>query len=476
PNRRIRAPRGGSGLRGSQKRRYPRRPALLRRAADQGAFRRSQRARRLGRRAAPLCPEVRHRGADRPRIPALRGAGTQVGDPQRGTLAREAQPGAAGAEAAAGAPPAAAHDRRGAGNLGRVVRCCEALTLIACAACATAGGHHPPVSADDARFVDSLFAAYTGPAVPGASVIVIQDGAVVVRRAYGMADLERGVAAAPETDYRLASVSKQFTAMATMLLVNDGKLRYDQAVSDILPELPPAARAVTVRHLLNHTSGLWDYEDLIPESRTAQLDDQDVLTLLSSKDSVYFPAGTEYRYSNSGYVLLGLIVARVSGLAFPEFLRTRIFAPLEMRASVAHVEGKDTVPHRAFGYSPQGGGFVGSDQSVTSATLGDGGIYTNVDDMTRWDQALYAEGKGLVDAATLTLATTPPSLPAGAQTEYGFGWFVDRYRGVKRWRHTGETSGFRNAIQRYPDRRLTIVILTNRSSGEPGAIAERIAD
>jgi CubicO group peptidase (beta-lactamase class C family) len=118
---------------------------------------------------------------------------------------------------------------------------------------------------------------------------------------------------------------------------------------------------------------------------------------------------------------------------------------------------------------------VPSDQSLTSATLGDGGIYTNVDDMVRWDRALD-EGNGLVDAATLELATTPPQLPAGAATEYGFGWFVDRYRGVKRWRHTGETSGFRNAIQRYPARRLTIVILTNRSSGEPEAIAERIAD
>ncbi len=322
--------------------------------------------------------------------------------------------------------------------------------------------------ADDWRFVDSLFAAYTGTNVPGASIIVIQDGKVVLRRAYGMADLERGVAATPESDYRLASVSKQFTAMATMLLVNDGTLRYDQPVGEILPELPRATRAVTVRHLLNHTSGLWDYEDLIPESRTTQLNDQAVLTMLSAKDSVYFPAGTQYRYSNSGYVLLGLIVARVSGMSFPEFLRSRIFTPLGMQASVVHVEGQDTVPRRAFGYSPQGAGFVPSDQSLTSATLGDGGIYTDVDDMVRWDQSLYARD--------MALATRPPQLPPGAATEYGFGWFVDQYRGIKRWRHTGETSGFRNAIQRYPDRRLTIVILTNRSSGEPEAIAERIAD
>jgi CubicO group peptidase (beta-lactamase class C family) len=217
-----------------------------------------------------------------------------------------------------------------------------------------------------------------------------------------------------------------------------------------------------------------DYEDLIPASRTAQLDDRDVLALLAARDSVYFPAGSQYRYSNSGYVLLGLIVARVSGMSLPDFLHARIFAPLGMQSSVMHVEGRDTIPQRAYGYSPQGGTFVQTDQSVTSATLGDGGIYTNVDDLVKWDRALR-EGS-LVDSATLQLATTPPSLPGGAETQYGFGWWVDQYRGEPRWRHTGETSGFRNAIQRFPRRGLTIIVLTNRSSGEPAAIVERIAD
>ncbi len=325
----------------------------------------------------------------------------------------------------------------------------------------------------DPRAVDSLFRAYTGN-VPGAGVIVIMDDQVALRRAYGLADLEHRTPAAPTTDFRLASLSKQFTAMAIMLLVRDGKLRYDQPVSEIFPELPPATRAITTRHFLNHTSGIWDYEDLILPTRTAQLDDRDVLGLVAAKDSLYFPPGSAYRYSNSGYVLLGMIVARVSGMPYPDFMRRRIFEPLGMNATVAHVEGKDTVPQRAYGYSPSGGTFTQTDQSVTSATLGDGGIYTNVDDMARWDHALSTAG--LVNSTTLALATTPPVLPAGATTEYGFGWFVDSYRGEKRWRHTGETSGFRNAIQRYPNRRLTIVILTNRSSGEPEAIAERIAD
>jgi CubicO group peptidase (beta-lactamase class C family) len=354
-----------------------------------------------------------------------------------------------------------------------MVRGCQSLILALCAACATGG--KPRVTTDDVRAVDSLFAAYTGSAVPGASVVVVKDGQVVVRRAYGMADLERRIAATPETDYRLASVSKQFTAMAIMLLARDGKLRYDQPIRDFLAELPPATQGVTVRHLLNHTSGIWDYEALIPADRTTQLNDDDVLTLVASKDSLSTPPGTAYCYSNAGYVLLGMIVARVSGMSFPEFLRTRIFAPLGMQSSVAHVEGVDTVPRRAYGYSPRSGSFVQTDQSVTSATLGDGGIYSNVDDLVRWDRALSDGGGTLIDRASLADATTPPVLPGGP-SEYGFGWFVDRYRSERRWRHTGETSGFRNAILRFPERKLTIVILTNRSSGEPQAIAERIAD
>ena len=336
-----------------------------------------------------------------------------------------------------------------------------ALLLGLVAGCASVGGGGRPPE------IDALLAAYTGPTVPGASVIVIHDGRVILRRAYGMADLERHVPATPETDYRLASVSKQFTAMAIMLLARDGKLRYDQPIRELLPELPAGAQSVTVRHLLNHTSGLPDYEDLIPDSQTVQVSDRDVLALLARKDTLYFAPGSAYRYSNSGYVLLGLIVERVAGVSFPAFLRARIFAPLGMTASVAHVEGVDTVPHRAYGYSPKdsSAGFAATDQSVTSATLGDGGIYTNVDDLVQWNQALY--GNQLVDAATLQAAITPP---------YSFGWFVDTYRNERRWRHTGETSGFRNAIQRFPDRRFTVIVLTNRSSGEPAAIAERIAD
>jgi len=281
-------------------------------------------------------------------------------------------------------------------------------TMSLLAGCASGGG---APARRDTRAVDALFADYTGPSVPGASVVVIQDGRVSLRRAYGMADFGRRLSATPATDYRLASLTKQFTAMGVMLLVRDGRLGYDQPVRKILPELPSAAQPVTIRHLLNHTSGLWDYEDLIPDSQTVQVSDLDVLALLARKDSLYFAPGTRYRYSNSGYVLLGLVIERVSGMSYPRFLRQRIFAPLGMTATVAHVEGADTVPNRAYGYTPSPTGFTPSDQSVTSATLGDGGVYTSVDDLVRRDEALSTGA--LVDSATLRLATTPPILPGG---------------------------------------------------------------
>jgi len=347
---------------------------------------------------------------------------------------------------------------------------CRILVLTAAMGCASGGGF----SRGDSSAIDALFAEYTGATVPGASVIVIRDTEVVFRRAYGMADLEHDILATTGTNYRLASLTKQFTAMAIMLLVHDGKLRYDDPVRTFLPALPVSATRVTIRHLMNHTSGVPDYEDLIPDTQTVQVKDRDVLALLARSDTLYFEPGTQYRYSNSGYCLLALVVENVAGMRFAQFLHDRIFAPLGMRGTVAHEDGLDTVPNRAYGYTLDSGRFVPTDQSVTSATLGDGGVYTSVDDLVEWSRALATEH--LVDQATLRLATQPPVLPGGAETQYGFGWFVDVYRGERRWRHTGESSGFTNAIQRFPDRGLTVIVLTNRNGGTPWTIAERIAD
>jgi CubicO group peptidase (beta-lactamase class C family) len=317
-------------------------------------------------------------------------------------------------------------------------------------------------------------ARYDNPAGPGGSVVVIQDGKVAYMHSYGLADVEGGVRATPETDYRLASLTKQFTATAIMLLAQDGKLDYDDRVSDILPGFPAYGRDITVRHLLTHTSGLWAYEDFVPDTATVQVRDRDVLALIGRADSTYFPPGSAFRYSNSGYAVLALIVERVGGEPFARFLHDRIFTPLGMSGSVAYEEGISTVPNRAYGYSRRGNGFIRTDQSTTSAVLGDGGIYTSVSDLVKWDRAL--ESHTLVSAEARKLSWTPYLLDDGEKTNYGFGWFVDQDRGRTRLTHNGETRGFTNAIIRYPDQRLSVIVLTNISNSAPWDVAQKIAD
>lgn len=336
---------------------------------------------------------------------------------------------------------------------------------------ATASASSP---APDARAVDSLMAKYDRPDGPGASVVVIHDGKVAYIRSYGLANVEEHVPATPETDYRLASLTKQFTATAIMLLVQDGKLKYDDRVIDLLPGFPAYGRDITVRHLLTHTSGLWAYEDFVPDTATVQVKDRDVLELIGRADSTYFAPGSAFRYSNSGYAVLALIVERVSGEPFARFLHDRIFAPLGMNGSVAYERGVSTVPNRAFGYTRRGGGFVRTDQSSTSAVLGDGGIYTSVADLVKWDRAL--ETHKLVSAGAREQSWTPYVLSDGEPTHYGFGWFVDQDRGRKRLTHNGETRGFTNAILRYPAERLSVIVLTNTTNSAPWDAAQRIAD
>ncbi len=316
--------------------------------------------------------------------------------------------------------------------------------------------------------IDALMRAYDGP-VPGASVLVLRDGQPIVRRSYGLADLEHDVAATPGTHYRLASVSKQFTATAILLLMEDGRLTLDDPARRWLPSLPDAAEAVTIRHLLTHTSGVIDYEDVMDPAETRQVHDADVLRLLEAQDRTYFAPGSGYRYSNSGYALLALIVERASGHRYADFLRQRIFLPLGMADAVAFEDGISQVAHRAYGYSLENGKWQRTDQSSTSAVLGDGGIYASIDELARWDAALY-DGR-LLKADTLRQAFSPATKTDDPQVEYGFGW---RITGDSLW-HSGETIGFRNVIVRFPARRTTVVVLTNRNDPEPYDMALKIA-
>ena len=331
------------------------------------------------------------------------------------------------------------------------------------AGCAT---HGDPM-ADD---IDALMRRYQGDA-PGASLLVLRDGIPVVRRGYGYADLEQRVRATPATNYRLASVSKQFTAAAVLLLAEDGTLGLDDRLRRWLPELPPATDAITLRQLLTHTSGLVDYEDLMPARLDRQLSDADVLALLAKSDRTLFAPGSAYRYSNSGYVLLGLVIERASGAALADFLRTRIFQRLGMAGTLMYEAGRGPeVPHRAYGYSLARGHWQRTDQSPTSATRGDGGIYSSIEELARWDAALYDDR--LLSAESRALAFSPHVEVTGEpyQAAYGYGW---RITGDTLW-HSGESIGFRNVIVRWPRQRMTVVLLSNRNDPEPYALALRI--
>ena len=335
------------------------------------------------------------------------------------------------------------------------------LLLLTTAACTSSNRH-----VDE---IDLLMQRYDG-AVPGASLLVIRDGKPAIRKSWGLADVEARISATPATNYRLASVTKQFTAAAVLHLVQDEKIRLDDPVRQWLPTLPNAADSVTIGHLLTHTSGIVDYEDVMAPGTTMQLHDADVLRLLESQDTTYFKPGTSYRYSNSGYALLALIVERASGKTFATFLRDHIFTPLGMTNTVAFEDGISTVPVRAFGYVMRNNGWTQRDQTSTSAVLGDGGIYSSIDDLAKWDAALY-DSRLLTDESR-RLAFAPHTDTDEADVRYGFGW---RITGETLW-HSGETSGFRNVIVRYPARKITVIILTNRNEPEPYRTALAIAD
>jgi CubicO group peptidase (beta-lactamase class C family) len=329
-------------------------------------------------------------------------------------------------------------------------------------------------TAAQAAALDALFQEYNCPNGPGASVMVIQDGTVLFAKGYGLAQVDKQVPCDTNTNFRLASVTKQFTAMAVMMLAEQHKLSFEERLTDFFPEFPAYGQAISVRQLLGHTSGLIDYEDVIPKGTTLPVLDRDVLRLLMQQDKTYFPPGTQYRYSNSAYCLLALMVEARSGSTFAHFLREHIFQPLKMRYTLAYEAGGSVVEHRAYGFSPDAGGFKRTDQSLTSSTLGDGGIYSSVTDLYQWDQALYTSK--LVSLDMLQQAFTPGVLTEHPDTRYGFGWFIGSYRGLREMWHSGNSIGFTNRIARFPEKRFTVIILTNRNEANLAELPHRVVD
>jgi CubicO group peptidase (beta-lactamase class C family) len=347
------------------------------------------------------------------------------------------------------------------------------------------------------RQMEDMFSGIASGDSPGFAVLVRKDGEIIFERSYGVRDLRSKAKIDARTNFRLASFTKQFTAMAAMLLVRDGKLRYEESVTNIFQEFPAYGKTITVRNLLNHTSGLPDYEDLMDQvektkgpiwSSEKQIHDAEVLQLLEKEPHGKFAAGTKWEYSNSGYVVLGLIVAKVSGTSFGQFLHDRIFAPLKMNHTLVFEKGKNQVANRAYGHSKNENVFVETDQSSTSATQGDGGIYSNLEDLSKWDDAL--RNHTLLSDKDFLPAITPARLPPGAESKlaedvpeslrghasaYGFGWFLNLREPHPLMWHYGDTMGFKTAIFRYPADKVTVVLLCNRTDLDQGAMTLKAA-
>jgi len=347
------------------------------------------------------------------------------------------------------------------------------------------------------KYFQSLFPGDSVNTAPGFAVLVKKDGKVVFKKGYGVRDLRTTTAIDAQTNFRLASFTKQFTAMAMMLLVRDGKLRYDESLTEIFPEFPAYGKTITVRNLLNHTGGLPDYEDLMDAaektkgqiwSAEKQIQDAEVLQLLEKESHGKFTPGTKWEYSNSGYVVLGLIVAKVYGKSFGEFLQERISSPLKMNHTLVFEKGKNEITNRAYGHSKREHILVETDQSSTSATQGDGGIYSNLEDLSKWDEAL--RDHTLLNEQEFLPAITPAKLPPGAEAKlaedvpdslrghasaYGFGWFLNLQDPHPLMWHYGDTTGFKSAILRYTRDNVTVIVLCNRTDLDSAALALRAA-
>ncbi|HEU4596801.1 MAG TPA: serine hydrolase domain-containing protein [Pyrinomonadaceae bacterium] len=307
--------------------------------------------------------------------------------------------------------------------------------------------------------------------VPGLALAVVKDGQVIKERGYGLANVELDVPVTPETVFEIGSVSKQMTAAAVMLLVEEGKLSLDDKISKHLPGTPAVWNAVTVRHLLTHTSGIKNYTGLAGFALSERLKREEFIKRIGAHPLAFAP-GEAHSYGNTNYNLLGHIVETVSGKSYWQFVRERIFQPLGMSATNDR-DPRHVLKNRADGYEWDGGALVGRDYDLTDV-FSAGAIVSTVRDLVKWDAAL--EGGRLLKKTSLEQVWTPTRLNDGREHPYALGWYVERVRGVGRVRHNGQTAGFAASIARYREERLTVIVLCNLGTiGLAGRINQGVA-
>jgi len=354
-----------------------------------------------------------------------------------------------------------------------------ALTLAGAATAA-------PAPAELEAATDRVFAQWNHPDTPGCGMAVFRDGAVAFQKGYGQANLELGVPIGADTVFDIGSTSKQFTAASVLLLERDGKLSLDDDVRKYVPELPDYGQTITLRHLLQHTSGLRDYLVLQLLAGIAYDDystDRQTLDLLARQKSLNFAPGSEYVYSNTGYFLAAEVVKRVSGKPLAQFARERIFEPLGMRDTRYRDDHTLPVRGRASAY---GKADAAAGQPARSGIeryridisnwdqVGDGSVLTTVADLQRWDENFYRPVVG--DADFLARLQQPGKLASGEPIDYAMGLMIGEHRGLKTVQHGGAWGGYRAQLLRYPQRHLSVAALCNMATADPESLAQRTAE
>ena len=325
------------------------------------------------------------------------------------------------------------------------------------------------------RAFEKFTKAYVGPA-PGCAAAVSLSGEVVFEKAYGLADLEHNVPNTPQTIFESGSVAKQFTAAALVLLQQDGKLSLEDPVRKYIPELPDYGSPLTIRHLLNHTSGIRDWGtvmSLTGAGRGERVVTQDLaLDVITHQRALDFTPGSEYSYSNSGYNLAAIIVERVSKQKFPAFVEERLFKPLGMKNSSWRDDYQRIVPGRAQAYSRQGTGPWRLNMPFMNV-YGNGGMLTTVGDWMKWNAMLDSQSLG---ASLVNALETQGVLNDGRKIAYALGLTVDKYKGLKDVSHGGATAGYQTFLARYPDNKVSVGVMCNGTSPSAAGIAAGITD
>jgi CubicO group peptidase (beta-lactamase class C family) len=322
------------------------------------------------------------------------------------------------------------------------------------------------------RWVDSLFAPYAAQHGPGCAVGVARNGELTFAKGYGLADLRHQTVITPDTRFYLASVSKQFTAMSIVLLAQDGRLSLDDSLRKWVPEVPSFGKTITLRELLHHTSGLRDYFTLLAVSgwpAEGELTEKQFLDLIARQKSLNFDPGDEFLYSNTGYVLLSLVVKRASGQSLRDFAADRIFKPLGMTHTEFRDDHRMVIPNMALGYQTATNGYRVSEPEFD--VVGDGGVYSTIGDLAKWE-GNFVSGKVGGQAGLATLQT-PGRLNNGQSIPYALALSIGQVAGLRTLSHSGAYGGYRASLLRFPDKQLSVITLCNTSSATP-SLAEQV--